>query len=204
MPVLDFPSAHMGEEALQKLPSVATAMLHGNLPSTTLGNAALRDLRSKDFVYTLSIMLSPDDVDQQQRLCDAYSAEAMLYTVECLNLIGAPSVCMSDTLSIAHREDYGTVEEELLKKCGIGGAASGWILRWIVSRWRYPKLRREASLGKAAKAFSNWCKANKIQGTTPQHISRNIWPRYRSVAHLWAALSLVMDCGSDDDDDWRL
>jgi len=198
MPVLDFPSAHIDDKAASKLPSVAFAILEGEKDPDRLSAIAAHDLANRDFIYTLSIMCSPEIHHKVEELNHALVSDelyhAVGYAVE-LGLRG--STDNEATLAIADRKDWKRLAGASLNNDWLAHIASGYALRWIVSRWRQPETQNDASLAKAAAVIEEWCRAKSIPGGGKQNITRNLWPRYRSVSHLWA--SLYMMNGADID-----
>src|SRR5215208_2305123 len=100
-------------------------------------------------------------------------------------------------LSIADREDWRPLIQNIIDRDWLGHVAAGYMLRWIVSRWKEPETRADASLGRAAGVVEEWCKQHRISGGGLQNLTRNIWPRYKSVSHLWAAFSIAQDAEID-------
>jgi hypothetical protein len=71
--------------------------------------------------------------------------------------------------------------------------ACGYILRRIVVLAQCEETRATASLTEAANRIEDWCKANGLKGGR-QNVIRYLWPRYKSVSHLWAAFYVMQNC----------
>jgi hypothetical protein len=65
------------------------------------------------------------------------------------------------------------------------------MLRRIISRYQNTATRDSASLTEAATTIEQWCIQHRIIGGTLPNILQNLWPKYRSVSHLWAAFFLM-------------
>jgi hypothetical protein len=112
-------------------------------------------------------------------------------------LAGSVRVALEPLLAVADRENPKEIIERLLRKDWLAHIAVGYILRWIVSRWLDPNLRNEASLTRAVSVFEEWCTTSSVKGGGAQNITRNLWPKYRSVSHFWAAFYVIQDAGID-------
>src|SRR3712207_147041 len=77
MPVLDFPSAHIDDEAASKLPAVVLAQMHGDDDPDRLAAIAAQDLAHRDFLHVLSVMYWPDNPDEWVRLNHALTAHEL-------------------------------------------------------------------------------------------------------------------------------
>lgn len=198
MPVLDFPSAHLDEKAASRLPPVAFEILGGRADPRHLKAVAAADLKTRDLLYTLTVMGTCGDlktIDRQNRALTAgelYAAVRLLREMEFkVNLDGHTA------LEIADREDVRQIMSAILGTDWLGHIAAGYIVRWVVSRSLSPGTRAQASLNAAAGKIEEWCKTHRITGGGRQNIIRHLWPSYKPVAHLWASFYLMLDAGID-------
>jgi hypothetical protein len=56
-----------------------------------------------------------------------------------------------------------------------------------------PQARNQASLTEAARRVEEWCTKHQIVGGKIENVIRNLWRKYRCVAHLWAAFYVLND-----------
>ena len=98
-------------------------------------------------------------------------------------------------LSIAARENPNQLITSMLNRDWLGHIACGYVLRRVISMHRNDATRSAASIAEAARMVEEWCGNGKgsIRGGTAQNITKNLWPKYKSVAHLWAALFTLVD-----------
>jgi hypothetical protein len=216
MPILDLPSLHIDDAAAATLPVVALTQLMGEADPGNLSAAVANWLVGRDLLYTISVMCDPDHLQNADDelvgpLHDALNAAEISATSEILSeveglmdvvdvdvvLKGAANPRLAAILAVATREDPGHIIEELLSTDWLAHIAAGYILRWIVSRWRDPLAKSEASLKKAAAVTEQWCKSHGIKGGGEQNITRNMWPKYKSASHLWAAFYMMKDAEID-------
>ena len=215
MPVLDLPSLHIDDEAAASLPAVVLAQLIGEEDHDNLGAIAANWLVTRDFLYTLSVMCAPDhqseDDDLVGRLHDALNATEIYDVSEVLSEIdslsgtldvdillkGTSNPRLGALRAVANREEPTNIINMLLANDRLAHIAAGYILRWIVSRWRDPSTKNEASLTQAAAAVEQWCKTHRIKGGGAQNLVRNMWPRYKAVSRLWAAFYIMNDARID-------
>lgn len=193
MPVIDFPSNHTSDEDLVTRPPVMFGLLRGESDGK-LSEIATQDLIYRDFVYVLAIMCAPEDGGLRLRLNHALAAHELYEALKVVSDVGLRSDVDGDVaLSFGDREDPKLLIEHLLGNDKVAHVSSGYILRWIISRWQSSQTRNEASLTKAASVIEDWAKTQRIPGFKRQNITRNIWPQFASVAHLWAALHMAQD-----------
>jgi hypothetical protein len=193
MPVLNFPSYGIDDRAAAQLPSVALEIAAGNTDQVHLAALVERDLVSRDLLYTLAVMCAPEDEGGASRLNEALIAGELYEVARFLENVGAKSlVAGASALAIADREDPRGLLKKMIEHDWLGHIASGYVLRWIVSRWRAED-RISGSLAAAAQGIQAWCQKNKIKGGGAQHITRNVWPKYKSASHLWAAFYICQD-----------
>jgi hypothetical protein len=189
MPVLDLPSLHFDDEAAARRPSVALAAFFGE---TDLAGVAGEDLATRDHLYLLSVMCAPNDPDFAARVHHAVNAAEITGIVRELNRLGVEhSVGGDAALAAMERENLVDVLRE--QQRWVAHFAAGYMLRWVLSRWQRPQTRDDASLNKAAAVFEEWCKQHRVTGGGSENVLRNLWPAYRSVAHLWAAWHMVQE-----------
>lgn len=197
MPVLDFPSLHIDDSGAAELPSVAFGLLRGD-DDAKLSDIAARDLVYRDFMYVFGVMLAPDDFKLQIRLNHALTAHEIFEAAKLIVEIGLPAdVDLDVAISLGEREDHKELLGKLISNDSLHHVVSGFILRWIVSRWHNSSTRNEASLAKAASVVEEWAKQHQIAGAKKQNVIRNIWRKYSSVSHLWAALHLAQEGNVD-------
>jgi hypothetical protein len=197
MPTLDFPSLHIDNEAAAALPSVAFGRLRGETDNR-IANIAAKDLVYRDFTYALSVMCSPDDFDPVVRLNHALTAHELYEAAKILNANGLKADIDFDVaLSFGCREDPKHLLNLMISNDRVAHFVSGYIIRWIVSRWLNSATRNQASLSKAASVIEEWAATHRVQGLKKQNIIRNIWAKYARVSHLWAALHLAQESGTD-------
>lgn len=193
MPILDFPSLYIDDSGAARLPSVAFGLIGGD-DDATLSDLAASDLVYRDFMYVFGVMLAPDDFDMQIRLHHALSAHEIFEAAKLVAEIGLPAdVDLDVAISLGEREDHKDLLRKLIVNVRLHHVVSGFILRWIVSRWRNSSTRDEASLMKASSVIEEWATTHRIAGAKRQNIVRNIWPKYSCVSHLWAALDLAQE-----------
>jgi hypothetical protein len=185
--------------AASTLPSVAFAVLGGEEDAERLSALAAADLAVRDFIYTLSVMCSPNDFDEVVRLNHALSSDELYHAMQLLSKIpGISGSASTETaLAVADRENWPEIITQLLHNDWLSHIVSGYIVRWIVSRWRQAETKNAASLTKAIAVIEEWCRTHSIIGGGRQNIQRYLWPRYKSVSHLWAAFYVVKDCEID-------
>src|SRR5438477_5000967 len=190
MRFLNLPSAQIDDAMAAELPSVSLAIRAG-VNDEDLTVIAEKDLVGRDLLYAIAIMCAPDNEPAIARLHEALIAGELYQLVRFLEAAHvACSVEGEVTLAIADREDPHSLLKAMIEHDWLGHIASGYVLRWIVSRWRAGKDEASASLAAAAQAVEAWCQKNKIKGGGVQHITRNIWPKYKTVSHLWAAFHI--------------
>jgi len=194
MPVLTFPSTYIDDKAASELPSVVIAHIHGEADPARLSEIAAQDLAYRDFLYAMSIMCSPDNLDEAVRLNHALTAGEIYHATHHLSEIDIDGSMNSATaLFMADREDPKEILHALIENDWLGHIASGYILRFIVSRWQNMETRDSASLASAASSIEEWCSKNAIYGGKQQNVTRNIWKKYQGVSHLWAAWQMMLD-----------
>jgi hypothetical protein len=191
MPMLDFPSNYVPDGEAEKLPPIALGILAG-ATDEQLSKAAEDYLAGRDFLYTLAVMCSPKSDVEASRVMNAQSLDELYHAIGFVEEFGLDGVVSGSlTREIADREDVRELMKKLIETDAVGHIASGYILRWIVSRWQTSDTRNQGSLARAARAVEEWGKSHKIVGTGKQHITRHVWAKYSSVSHLWAALHLM-------------
>jgi len=96
-------------------------------------------------------------------------------------------------LSFADERDWKRLLDDSMRANGAACTASGYILRWVISRWQRQETRAEASLGSAISKVHEWAQANRVPGVGRQNLRQHIWPKFKPVSHLWAALFIFRD-----------
>jgi hypothetical protein len=198
MPILALPSSYIDDKAASALPSVVFAILDGEQDADHLSSLAAADLAARDFIYTLSIMCCPADIDKPTRLNWALTSDELYHATRATKEVGLKAWVEGETaIEIADREDWKEIAKDLLHRDWLAHIAAGFILRWVVSRWRDRTTKSDASLTVAAKVIEEWCQKQRIKGGRSQHVIRNLWPKYKSVSHLWAAFYIMQDAKID-------
>ena len=198
MPILNFPSHGIDDRAAAQLPSVALAIAAGNISDPAhLAALVERDLVSRDLLYTLAVMCAPEDEGGASQLNEALVAGELYEVMRFLENAGVEHLVDGvTTLAIADRADPRCLLKAMIERDWLGHIASGYVLRWIVSRWRAGD-GKSASLAAAAEGVEVWCQKNKLKGGGAQHITRNVWPKYKTASHLWAAFYICQDAKID-------
>jgi hypothetical protein len=197
--LLDLPSSHEDDESIAQVPVVSLTMLAG-ASEDQLSEIAGGWLLQEDFLYVYSLMCLPQNTDGYLRLRAAMTAHESYTVMDLMQNFKGLDVNVSGEicLAIAKREDPVKIIQKLAAKDMLAHLASAYILRWIISRYEKPETRREASVGKAVRAIVQWCKKhNIILGASQKNLAENLWPKYKSVCHFWAALYLVLQMGLD-------
>lgn len=188
------------------------ANLAGETDPKRLADIAAEWLVQRDMLYVLSIMCAPGDPAASAHLGKALTAGELHAAVSLLSevkgleeqLEDVRPIMMSDgracsnleTINaIANRVDPQEIIRQLLGKDWLGHAATGFILRWIVSRTR--AVTADGSLTRAAAAIEKWCAEQGVVGGKSQNVVRHLWPEYRCVSHLWAALQIAQSAEID-------
>jgi hypothetical protein len=194
MPKLELPSSHIGDDAVWELPAVAFAVAQGEMDSDILSALANEDLANRDWMFILGIMCSPHDASEAVRLNNALTANELYEAgklIDTAKMEGAFSVAAA--LAVADRESPKEIAGDLLHHEWLAHVACGYILRWIISRHENPQARNQASLTEAARRVEEWCTKHQIVGGKIENVIRNLWRKYRCVAHLWAAFYVLND-----------
>jgi len=143
-------------------------------------------------------MCSPGDSRQLERLTLSLDGLVIYEATRRSLEIGVEAQLTAEVAMVmADREDPVGILEALLKKDWLGHIASGYILRYVISRWHMAETRHEASLANAAAVFEEWCTVNRITGGMRQNVTRALWKKYGCVSHLWAAYYLTKDAHID-------
>lgn len=193
MPILDFPSNYVLPGETKEFRPVSIAM-HAGASDEFLSEVAEQYLVSRDFIYTFCIMCSPESKIETYRVMKAVSLDQIY---QCIRL--SCDLCIDESvdgavaLDIANRENVDSLIDKLFESNSVGPIASGYILRWIVSRWQTHETRADATLTKAASVIEEWGKRHSVVGAGRQNIMRNVWRKYSTVSHLWAAFHLMQE-----------
>jgi hypothetical protein len=203
--VLNLPSARIDDATLWQLPALAFVKSHALLgePDSERLRAITNDnLAERDLLYTLAVMCSPDDeawVARYERalgLHEIYGATQILADGAQYGIWTRMDA--ETTLSLCKRESHRDLLRTRLHKNRVAHFASGYILRRIVSLYQKVDTRRNASLAEAAATVEHFCSVNRMHGGKQENLTRNIWKKYKSVSHLWAAWTVIQDCGLGD------
>lgn len=195
MPILDLPSAHFDSASLLQIPEVVLARIAGEEDPAKLSAIANDVLLQRDIFHTLSIMCSPDQ-DHVLTINHALAADEAFRLSGELDEASVEHVVDGEVArSFAGERDWKRLLDESMQTNSVAFAASGYILRWVISRWQKPETRAEASLTKAISVIEAWAQANRIGGAGRQNLKQHIWPKFQPVAHLWAAFYIFEDLG---------
>ena len=202
MSILALPSVGIAAAAAADLlPAVAFAKLSGEDDPHRLADIAAHDLAARDLLFTFSVMCSPANPEDWLRLNNALTDDELYHAIRHAERLGIPSSVKGDVaLGIADREELRSILDQMFAKDWLGHVASGYILRWIISRWQNPATKNDASLTRAASIIEEWCKQQCIAGGGSQNLVRYLWPKYKSVSHLWAAFYIAQDIGDQPGD----
>lgn len=195
MPILDLPSAHFDAASLLEIPEVVLARIRGEEDLAKLSAIGNEVLLHRDIMHTLAIMCSPDQ-DHVLAINHALAADQALGIVKELREASAEHMVASDVaVSFAEERDWKRLFDDSMRANGTACMASGYILRWVISRWQRPETRAEASLTKAISVVEKWAHANRITGAGRQNLLQHVWPKFKAVSHLWAAFFIFKDLG---------
>ena len=203
MPVLNLPSVYIGDDVLWQIPTLSFSLLSEGIQDNPdidrLATIANEHLATRDLLHILVVMCTPDDPGRVVHFDEALGSEELCNAIRILSegkQYGVWSRMDAATaVSIMDRESPRDILRPLISKDWVAHFACGYILRRIVSLHRNPETRKIASLTEAATGIERYCQVNGIVGGKRQNIIRHIWRRYRPVSHLWAAWSIIQDCG---------
>ena len=205
MPELQFPSLDIPDESLRPLEEnqhtlIGVAMWDfmevPDEETRRLGKISY--LIGMDFIHTLVIMCAPSFPERAMTVQDHIWRFEVHEAIKALRVDDYDVSVGGDlAVAIAEKEDWRVLLRELLATDVLGHIAAGWMVRWAVSRWPNPATRSSASLNKAAAVIEEWATENRLRGATKNNIKRRLWPAYRSVSHLWAAMYLCEEGGID-------
>jgi hypothetical protein len=205
VPVLNLPSVYIDDDVLWKIPALSfhvfSHVMQGKPEADIdrLQTLAIEHLAERDLLHTLAVMCSPDNPAFAAQFDEALGSEELHMATQILSegkQFGISSRMDAETaLSIIDRKPPRDLIEPLISKDWVAHLACGYILRRIISLHQKPETRKVASLTEAATRVERYCQANGIGGAGGQNMIRHVWPRYRSVAHLWGAWSIIQDCG---------
>lgn len=145
-----------------------------------------------DVMHLYSIMCYPRDEAAQERFAKALQAGETLAAIDAAKReYGDELKVHADAdmmLSTAAAPKLHETLQQAATDAAFGGTVSGIILGWIIFRGKRPETRSTASLGGAFRMIQEACDAGRWRGGKIDNLKRHIWPTYRPVAHLWAAL----------------
>lgn len=178
MPILDLPSAHCDPDAVAAL--------------------GREEIARGDLLYILGVMCAPHAPEKAIALCEGTAIDELITRIGTALGVGIDPDIPS---SIAYKlPGHVSPKEKLwaeLTTDSLAFVASGYILRWIVSRWDNESTRAEATLNCAAGKIVDWLKANKLFRGASRDTVQRYWRDYQSVSHFWAAWELVGLAGID-------
>lgn len=155
------------------------------------------EVAALDFMHLYSIMCYPRDDAAQERFAKAIAAGRTLALIKTSKeVFGEDLRVVADAdlmLSVAQAPDAIQTVEQSAKDAAFGGAVAGYVLGWTIFRSALPETRDTASLGAAFRMIEEACAKGRWRGGGVDNLKQNIWPKYRSVAHLWAALQVWND-----------
>lgn len=192
MPMLDLRSAHIDPaKSLDTGLSVGIAKLKGVTDKVVLSSIADHDVLVRDYLYTWSVMCAPDDGAATFARLDAAMSAADLQAVlrSDRNIAAKGMVSGEVALAIKDMEDWRALLEDIINKSKLAHVASGFILRWAVSRWERSETKAEASLERAMSVVEEWYRTNRFSGGGRQNLKQHVWPRFRCVARRRKVLS---------------
>lgn len=147
-----------------------------------------------DFLYLWGLMCHPGDEAAQERLAEAIGAGHVLEIIrEAENIFESVLVDSTITRWLAGAPDVEATIISSAKAAAFAGTVSGFILGWVIFRRQRADLRATASLTKAIRMVQDACTHGRRQEGRTDNIRKHLWPRYRPVAHLWAALQVWND-----------
>src|SRR5271166_290896 len=208
MKVLNLPSTYLSGDRLWHAPSLAFGSLLDRLRGAAnhdqLCAFAYEQLAQRDLLYTLAVMCSPNDPTVVERFDAAVVAHELYETLKLINegrRFGLYNQLGSETtLAVVNRETPIDILKPLISTHKVAHIASGYMLRRIVSLHQTTEERGKGSLAEAASTVELFCDINGLGGGKKQTIARYLWPKYRSVSHLWAAWSIIQNAGWGEKD----
>jgi hypothetical protein len=134
-------------------------------------------------------MLAPDRPQDHERALNAMDLDDTDAALTAAELWTRNPIELGPGLHTALRngERAETATKALLRQHQMPSRAAAFVLSWILKRHSDGQRPRGAGVATAASAFADLWRREKRGGVTPKHVTDNVWPRYRSVAHLWAA-----------------
>lgn len=139
------------------------------IPFSTSNDRRLLEIdRARLFV----IMASPTD----PAVVAAFDAKVEAAMTAEASAVGSAEILRSDALEFM---------EDALKRSVEDGVTCGEILLYALSH--------EAGLGAAFRSVQRIQGSRGRRGFSRSHIKQRVWPKYRSVAHLWAAFKCSAD-----------
>jgi hypothetical protein len=172
-------------------------------PSAVTVIAVVGDTPRVQWLNTFGIMCMPADEQQAERarLMEALGAEGFMHHVKEMETKSILTDISIDLRSTARLHAAGN-ERTLLRdsiEVGHRGTIAGFMFGYIWCASTRPEMQREASLAKARRMVEQAAKRGRLRGIKhlgDSMVRQNLWPHFRSVSHMWAALQVI--------DDWRL
>lgn len=145
----------------------------------------------------LAIMCEPHDEERRSRFVHAVHAQAMTPAIETEGEISA-SIPAEHVAWLMAAPDMSSKLREMLDGSVFSGTLAGIVLGWCLFRYRRPDTAASASLGAACRAIDEAAAKNGWRGGGIENMKKHIWPRFRPVAHLWAAFHIMSDRGETE------
>jgi hypothetical protein len=162
----------------------------------------VKNVCALDFIHLFGIMCYPSDSAARDRLAEAISSGNVISLIEgIIGQYGNTHEIFVDgglTLRLAGAPNMMGTLRQAVEDAAFGGALAGNVLGWTLFRGEHPETRATASLGSAFRMIEEATRAGRWRGGGTENMKRNIWPTYRPVAHLWAALSMWRDMEGGD------
>ena len=150
-----------------------------------------------DYLHLFGLMAYPDDEVSHAQLASAIAAwDTRSKLAELIRRFGNTheiSVNGRITLNLADAPDARESVKAAAEVSAVGGSLAGIMLGWMVFRAEQPATRAQVSLGDAFRMVDEAYRKHRQRGGGIENLKRHIWPRFRPVAHLWAALHVWND-----------
>jgi hypothetical protein len=128
--------------------------------------------------YIESVMLFPDNELKRDRAIAATAAETII------ELISETTVVGKEVAEVLRKApEIPALDDELKRRFSIGVAVGKVVVEMICDS----SATLDVLFSKAQNEFNKARHNLSIETPTIQNVQKNWWPRFRSVAHLWAA-----------------